>query len=67
MLINDLSIKLNKSRILTLPKEENMLYYDTFITAILARNYPFLTKTSHSKQKKIHYSANIYIYIYMTF
>ena len=42
-------------------KEENVLYYDTFITAILAGNYPFLTKTSHSKQKKIHYSAKIYI------
>ena len=42
-------------------KEENILYYDTFITAILAGNYPFLTKTSHSKQKKIHYSAEIYI------
>ena len=43
-------------------KEENMLYYDTFITAILAENYLFLTKTSHSKQKKIHYSAKIYIW-----
>ena len=37
-----------------------MLYYDTFITAILAGNDPFLTKKSHSKQKKIHYSAKIY-------
>ena len=37
-----------------------MLYYDTFITAILARNNPFSAKPSHSKQKKIHYSAKIY-------
>ena len=37
-----------------------MLYHDPFITAILAGNDPFLTKTSHSKQKNIHYSAKIY-------
>ena len=30
-----------------------MLYYDTFMTAILAGNDPFLTETPHSKQKKI--------------
>ena len=59
MLINDLSIKFNRSSN-TFSKGENMLYYDTFITAILAGNDPFLTKTSHSKQKKIHYSAKIY-------
>ena len=37
-----------------------MLYYDTNITAVLAGINPFLTKTSHSKQKKIHYSTKRY-------
>ena len=53
-------LNLTEVVILTSSKEENTLYYDTFITAILAGNDPFFTKASHSKQKKIHYSAIIY-------
>ena len=60
MVINDLFLNWTEVAIPTFSKEENMLYYDKFITAILAGNDPFLTKTSQSKQKKIHYSAKIY-------
>ena len=51
MLINDLSIKLNRSNNTTLLKKENALYYDPFITAVLAGNDLFLTKRIHNSAK----------------
>ena len=51
MLINNLSIKLNRGSNTGL-REENVLYHDTFITAILAGNDPFLTKQHYIVQRK---------------
>ena len=51
MLINDLSIKLNRSsNTALLKRKKNVLYLDPFITAILARNDPFLIKKNINKK-----------------
>ena len=51
MLINNLSIKLNRGSNTGL-REENVLYHDPFITAILAGNDPFLTKKHYIVNRK---------------